>query len=119
MKVCIPTETDEGLGASVCPHFGQAPFFTVVDTETKDVSSSPNQGHHVAGARTPAEIIADKGVDAVIVGGCGPRAVQIFAAKGIRVYQGGSGTVAEVIEKLEADGLQVASEETACKDHQH
>ena len=33
MKVCFPTQTNEGLAAAVYGHFGSAPFFTLCDTQ--------------------------------------------------------------------------------------
>lgn len=33
MKICMPTEPNNGLSSKVCDHFGSAPFFTVYDTD--------------------------------------------------------------------------------------
>ena len=38
MKICMPTEGDKGISEKLYAHFGSAPYFTVVDTETGDVS---------------------------------------------------------------------------------
>jgi hypothetical protein len=35
MKICIPTETNEGKSAAVYGHFGSAPYFTIIDTEKR------------------------------------------------------------------------------------
>ena len=50
MKLCIPTETNEGKSATVYGHFGSAPYFTIVDTEkdTVEVIDNANQ-HHAHG----------------------------------------------------------------------
>ncbi len=38
MKICFPVQENEGLGSRVYNHFGSAPMFIVVDTETDNVS---------------------------------------------------------------------------------
>ena len=42
MKLCIPTETNEGKNAKVYGHFGSAPYFTIVDTEKDTVEVIDN-----------------------------------------------------------------------------
>ena len=34
MKICIPTNTDSGTESTISGHFGSAPFFMIVDTES-------------------------------------------------------------------------------------
>ena len=42
MKLCIPTRTDEGLEATSTGHFGSAPYFTLVDTESEELTTLAN-----------------------------------------------------------------------------
>jgi len=35
MKLCIPISEDRGLDSPICGHFGSAPAFLLVDTETR------------------------------------------------------------------------------------
>ncbi|RME41495.1 MAG: diguanylate cyclase, partial [Deltaproteobacteria bacterium] len=37
MKVCFPVNNDQGLESEVYGHFGSAPAFVVVDTESHEV----------------------------------------------------------------------------------
>ena len=46
MKVCFPVQQDEGLASSVYSHFGSAPLFIVVDTDTNEASAIANQDQH-------------------------------------------------------------------------
>ena len=114
MRVAIPTADDRGFDSTVFEHFGKAPYFTVVDTETGQADAEPNRGQHQGGTQSPAEIIAESGVDAILCGGLGRRAVRLFGDEGIQVYWGAKGKVKEVLEDYSAGRLQQATEEGAC-----
>lgn len=78
MILSIATE-----GNMVCPHFGHAPFFTLVNiSEGKIVNSEklPSPGH--APGALPAWMKEQK-VDIVICGGMGPKAKALFTQYGI------------------------------------
>ncbi len=67
MKICIPTMDDHGLKGMPSDHFGSAPFFTFVDTETGEVETQPNGGaHHVHGACRPLDFLGSCPVDATV-----------------------------------------------------
>jgi predicted Fe-Mo cluster-binding NifX family protein len=34
MNLCIPVNSDSALASEVCPHFGSAPCFLIVDTDS-------------------------------------------------------------------------------------
>jgi predicted Fe-Mo cluster-binding NifX family protein len=56
--------------------------FTIVEIKDgKMVSASTidNRGTHFGYDKTPAEILASSGVDAVVAQGMGPKAMQLFA----------------------------------------
>ena len=46
MNICIPVEADEGLDSLVCGHFGSAPAFMVVDTDTENCRAITNGNPH-------------------------------------------------------------------------
>jgi predicted Fe-Mo cluster-binding NifX family protein len=117
MKIAIPSTDDSGLQATVAGHFGQAAFFTIVDTDTGDVAVQSNSGHHQGGKQTPAGIIAEAGAQAVLCSGLGRRAVHFFAETGIEVFMGAEGTVQEAIEAHRQGKLPPATEAAACPGH--
>lgn len=118
MKVCIPTEDQEGLKAKVYGHFGSAPFFTVVDTETLALEIISNAGeHHEHGACNPVGSISGKGVKAVICGGMGAGAVQKLTQAGIDVYISESGTVKTVVVEFKENNLTKISVQGSCSGH--
>ncbi len=118
MKICIPTETNEGLAAVVYGHFGSAPFFTVVDTESNlvEVIENANQ-HHAHGMCQPMGALTGKNVDAVVTGGMGARAVQKLQEGGIKVYRAIPGSVADIVSQYAKGGLQEITVENACAQH--
>jgi len=118
MKIALPTMNEDGLEAVISGHFGQAPFFTFVDSDTGDVTCKPAKGQHhgAPGQTTPAQIIAAEGANAVICGGLGSRAVDVFGSAGIEVFTGAQGTVQQALDAHRAGQLQAASADGACPD---
>ena len=46
MKICIPVSKNEGLLSIPYGHFGSAPLFIVVDSDTKEVTPIKNGDIH-------------------------------------------------------------------------
>lgn len=53
-----------------------------------------------------AQMIADKGVEVVLTGNCGPNAYQTLSAAGIQVVSGVSGRVRDAVEAYRTGRLQ-------------
>ncbi|RUM34507.1 MAG: dinitrogenase iron-molybdenum cofactor biosynthesis protein [Archaeoglobus sp.] len=119
MKIAVPTEGRGGLNDLVSMHFGRAATFTVYDTETKEEYVIPNTSEHFGGVGTPPELLAKAGVDVVVCGNLGPKAVLAFERFGIKVYVGATGTAKDAINAFLSGILQPASLDTACPDHRH
>jgi predicted Fe-Mo cluster-binding NifX family protein len=117
MRICIPTETGAGLKAKINSHFGSAPYFTIYDTdkETLEVINNSNQ-HHIHGMCHPMGALDNKGIDVVVCGGMGARAVMKLNEGGIRAYKAIAGTAADVVKRYKEGGLQEITPEIAC-DH--
>jgi len=86
-------------------------MFILYDTETEEFSvidnSSGVNASHGAGV-SAGQRAAESGAEAVVTGNCGPKAYQVLAAAGIKVYIGADGTVKEALEQLEAGALKTA-----------
>ncbi len=118
MNVCIPVNDVRGLESPVCAHFGSAPAFLIVDTDTRGFEPVENLNlHHGHGACNPLSALSGKAVDAVIVGGIGAGAVSRLRGAGLKVYQAQGGTVSETIEYFLAGRLVELDESTACAQH--
>jgi predicted Fe-Mo cluster-binding NifX family protein len=118
MRICLPTETDRGFEALLYGHFGSAPYFTIVDTETGTVEVRDNQGQvHAHGACHPVGAIDGLGVQAVVCGGMGLRALQKLEEAGIEVYRSGVLTVAEATREIKEKRAEKLTVEGTCAHH--
>ncbi|EHM09211.1 hypothetical protein TheveDRAFT_0022 [Thermanaerovibrio velox DSM 12556] len=95
MKIAVPLE-----GGNVCAHFGHAPQFMLVTADQGTVVKKEmldNPGHEPG--RLP-KWLGDMGIEAIITGGMGERAVNLFRAQGIQVYMGVTGPADLAVEAL-------------------
>jgi len=119
MKICVPTMGEAGMEEAICQHFGRAPTFTIVDTDSGKITVLPNVSEHMGGTGLPTETIFAAGVQLMIVGGLGPKAVAMFNEGGVDVFVGATGTVKDAIDDWRANMLSRAIVDNACQDHQH
>jgi predicted Fe-Mo cluster-binding NifX family protein len=102
MKViAVACEDNRGLQGMVSAHFGRCPCYTLVEVEGGQivghrVVDNPNLHQHRPGAMP--QLIRSLGVDAILAGGMGPRAVEMFHRFGIDVATGASGIVEDVVK---------------------
>jgi len=103
MKIAVTSETAQGLNSAVSHHFGRCPHYTLVTVENNaivDAQSIPNPG---AGGHNPGELpafIKSHGVDVLLTGGMGPRAVEFFTRQADRVHvHSGVGQIFQVMEQ--------------------
>jgi predicted Fe-Mo cluster-binding NifX family protein len=86
MKIAI-TSSGSDLKSEVNPRFGRCRYFILFDTDTNKFEAVENtaaQGMGGVGIQS-GQIMADKGVETVLSGSCGPNAFQILQAAGIKV----------------------------------
>ncbi len=119
MKLCIPTMDSGGLEDAVSDHFGRAPTFTIVDTDTGEVLVVKNRSEHMGGLGKPPEHVAKTGAKVMICSGLGPRAIDMLVGFGIEVFVGASGTAREALEMWKEGKLTPANYDVACKEHYH
>ena len=100
------------LDAEVDPRFGRCRYFIIVDTDTMEFETVENSGAMAGGGAgiVTAQVIADKGVEAVLTGNCGPNAFQVLSAAGIKVITGVFGKVRDTVQDYKAGSLQPASQ---------
>jgi len=119
MKICVPTMGEAGMQEAICQHFGRAPTFTIVDLDSGKITVLPNVSEHMGGTGLPTETIFAAGVQLMIVGGLGPKAVTMFNEGGVDVFVGATGTVKDAIDDWRANILSRAALDNACKEHKH
>ncbi|MEA3365639.1 MAG: NifB/NifX family molybdenum-iron cluster-binding protein [Candidatus Hydrogenedentes bacterium] len=106
MKIAV-TATGATLDAQVDPRFARCPFFLIVDTDSMDFEAIDNLNLSLgsgAGVQS-GQLIAEKGVQFVLTGNCGPNAHQTLSAAGIDIIVGCSGVVRDVVEQFKAGEL--------------
>ncbi|MBT8396550.1 MAG: NifB/NifX family molybdenum-iron cluster-binding protein [Gemmatimonadetes bacterium] len=120
MKVCIPTLDDRGVEGKPSDHFGSAPFFTFVDTDTGKVETQRNGGeNHVHGSCRPLESLGAQSVDAILCRGLGKRAYSRLEAGGIGVFVTLEKDVEGTLKAFAEGRLQQLTSEEACHGHSH
>lgn len=118
MKICIPTMGSKGLEERVHEHFGGAPFFTLVETQTGAVEIIDNQNqHHSHGSCHPMLSLNGKGVEAVVTSGMGRRAIEMLNDGNVKVYRAEGATVADIVNQYKSGVLTELTPETACAGH--
>jgi predicted Fe-Mo cluster-binding NifX family protein len=120
MNLCIPVTNDQGLDSRVSGHFGSAPCFAIVDSETRACRLVPNANrHHGHGGCHPVAAIAGLGVEGVLVGGIGAGALSHLQAAGIRVWKADGTTVAAALAAYTSGTPIEMTPATSCVHHDH
>ena len=108
MKIAV-TSAGKDLNADLDPRFGRAAYFIIVDSDTMDFEAVENrqnlnlpQGAGIQAGKT----IVDNKAEVLITGHCGPKAFKVLRAAGVKIVTGGSGTVADAIEKYKNGELK-------------
>ncbi len=118
MKICIPTSDDLGLKSSISGHFGGAPFFLIVDTETSELTPVKNQNqHHSHGMCQPLKSLAGHEIDAVVCTGIGAGALNKLNASGIKVLKATGTTVEQLVAAYKSNSLPEFPDQTVCTTH--
>ena len=121
-RVAISAGDDSGLDGVVSPHFGRCPYYALVDLEGRDVKEvqaieNPYFGQHSPGA-VPG-FINDQGVDVMLTGGMGMRAIGYFQQFEIEAVTGANGTVRHALEEYLGGRLQGAAPCRVSTEHAH
>jgi predicted Fe-Mo cluster-binding NifX family protein len=113
MKIAI-SSTGKDLDAQIDPRFGRCQYFIIVDPETMEFEVAENQGLLAMGGAgvQAAQLVVQKGVNALITGNLGPNAASALSASGIKVYLVPGGTVKEVAEAYKSGTLKEVSGST-------
>jgi predicted Fe-Mo cluster-binding NifX family protein len=106
------------MGETVFGHFGSAPFFTIVDSQGGALEVIDNQNlHHSHGQCHPMLSLSGKGVEAVVTGGMGRRAIEMLNADGVKVFQAAGQTVTAVVDEFRNGNMPELTSDAACAGH--
>jgi len=118
MRIAV-SSSGPALDSTVDPRFGRCAYFLVVDPTTmafEAVENSNAASAQGAGIAT-AQMIAGKGVDAVLTGNCGPNAYQALDAAHVKVVTGVTGTVRGAVQAYGEGMLQSSSQANVAAHH--
>lgn len=101
MRIAVSADDRNDLDSIVSPHFGRCPHYVLVDVDGREVKTvnvvdNPYYGHHAPG-QVPA-FINEQGVNVMLTGGMGGRAIAFFEQYDIEPVTGASGTVRNAVE---------------------
>lgn len=105
MQIGVAVEGENGLDAEISGHFGRCPYYVILETEEEKVKqpvkviANPYHAVHGQPGQVPS-FLKEQGIEVVIAGGMGPRAVGFFNQYGIKVFTGASGTVKETVDRF-------------------
>lgn len=110
MKIAI-SAAGADLDADVEPRFGRCQYFVLVDPDTMEFESLENASVMASGGAgiSAAQVIAGKGVQAVLTGNCGPNAYQVLSAAGVQVITGVGGKIKDAVQAYKSGQLQPSS----------
>ena len=118
MKICFPVQHDNGMESAVYNHFGSAPLFLVVDTDTNSIALISNRDqNHTHGACNPTKALDNQQVDAIVVGGIGAGALSKLNQMGISVHRSQAGTISGNMTLLAEKSLPLLTLQGCCGGH--
>lgn len=104
MKVVVSSNGTD-LSSPSNDQFGRCPTFIFVDTDSMEFEAKINEAANAPGGAgvQAAQFVTGTGVQAVITGRVGPKAMEVLEAAGVRVHLFQGGTVREAVEDFRAD----------------
>jgi predicted Fe-Mo cluster-binding NifX family protein len=111
MRIAVSSENNQGLESIVSHHFGRCPYYILVDVEGRDVGEVRAVENPFFGQHQPGQVpgfIQSQGVDVMLTGGMGRRAIGFFQQFNIEPVTGAQGTVAQALEQYLGGALQEA-----------
>jgi len=118
MKICI-TSTGSTLDSDMDPRFGRCQYFLFIDSDTQafEAAENPNLSASGGAGIQSAQLVANKGVEALITGQVGPNAFTTLQAAGIKILTGASGKGREVLEKYQKGQISSSAQGPTVQAH--
>jgi predicted Fe-Mo cluster-binding NifX family protein len=118
MKICV-TSSGPGLEAEMDPRFGRCQYFIFADPESLEleVVENPNLAASGGAGIQSAQLVANRGAEAVITGQVGPNAYTTLQAGKVRIITGVSGKVRDLLEKYKKGELTSSAQGPTVQAH--
>lgn len=110
MKIAIASN-GKNLDSEVDPRFGRCASFLLVDSQSGEFEVLTNEADRLArGAGvSAAQLVANKGVGAVMAGNFGPKAVAVLSQAGVDLIPVSGKTAREALDEFKAGKLKPAT----------
>ncbi len=107
MKIAV-SAAGNTMESQMDQRFGRAASFIIVETKTMEYEAIENTGAASSGGAgiSAAQLVADKGAEALITGNVGPNAMNVLKAANIEIYKGNLSTVKENMELFKKGALE-------------
>ncbi|MCD6390015.1 MAG: NifB/NifX family molybdenum-iron cluster-binding protein, partial [Desulfobulbaceae bacterium] len=100
----VVTSSGPDMDSAVDLRFGRAAYFLIVDSDTgeliESIDNSVGRDAAQGAGIGAASMVAEKGVQVVLTGRLGPKAMDVIERANIRVVSGISGTVRDTVERF-------------------
>ena len=120
MKIAI-TSTGKDLDSEICPRFGRADYFIIVDPETLEFSAFDNPNNKAVGGAgiQSSQIMINQDVEAVLSGRVGMNAFRVLESAGIAVYENVQGSVKDAVKMYNEKKVEVSKTAGPGLNNQH
>ncbi len=103
--IVAATTLKGGIEDTITPQFGRAATFTIVEISGEEIVNSRVIENAAASRPSGAGIAAsqtliDSGVEILLTGNVGPKAMNVLRSAGIRIYRADGMTVKKAVERL-------------------
>jgi predicted Fe-Mo cluster-binding NifX family protein len=122
MRIAISADDNNGLDSVVSPHFGRCPHYVLVDVDGQEVQAVSAVGNPYFAQHAPGQVpgfIQSQGVNVMLTGGMGRRAIGFFQQYGIQAVTGASGTVRHALQAYLGGALSGAAPCRESVEHAH
>lgn len=112
MKLAI-TAFGNNLDAEIDPRFGRAQYILITDPQgivTEVIDNAENRAAMGGAGISAAKLLADRRVDVLLTGRCGPNALAALNSVGIKIYEVAAGTVRKALEDFNRGQLSSETE---------
>ena len=101
MRIAVASDDNRGLDGTISEHFGRCPYYTLADVNGEGIKevrtvANPFYGSHGEQGEVPS-FIHSQGVNVMITGGMGPKAIGYFNQFGIEVATGANDRVGDAL----------------------
>lgn len=107
MKIAISSSGPD-LDSAVDPRFGRAAFLLIIESDSgeliESIDNSAGRDAAQGAGISAASLVVEKGVQAILTGRLGPKALAVAEKANIKVVNDCSGTVRNAIEKFRSQG---------------